>query len=80
VLLAANLREARALAMYRRLKLRFPALLNDVKPMVARKRNLSRGSRRMVFVMVGADSQEEARKLCHQYLSMGLPCVARKNR
>jgi hypothetical protein len=63
VLLAANLSEGKALAMYRRLKLRFPALLNDVEPMVAHKRNLSRGSRRMAFVMVGADSQEEARNL-----------------
>jgi hypothetical protein len=80
VLLAANLSEGKALAMYRRLKLRFPALLNEVEPMVAHKRNLSRGSRRMAFVMVGADSQEEARKLCRNYLSAGLPCVARKNR
>jgi hypothetical protein len=80
VLLAANLSEGKALAMYRRLKLRFPAELNDVNPMVARKRNLSRGSRRMVFVMVGVNSQEEARKLCQRYLSAGLPCVARKNR
>ena len=80
VLLAANLSEGKALAMYRRLKLRFPVLLNEVEPMVAYKRNLSRGSRRMSFVMVGANSHEEARQLCRRYLSAGLPCVARKNR
>jgi soluble lytic murein transglycosylase-like protein len=80
VLLAANLNEGKALAMYRRLKLRFPVLLNEVEPMVAYKRNLSRGSRRIAFVMVGANSHEEARQLCRRYLSAGLPCVARKNR
>ena len=80
VLLAANQSEARALALFHRLKLRFPALLNDVTPMLARQRNLSRGSRRMVLVMVGAASQAEARKLCGQYNAAGLPCLTRKNR
>jgi hypothetical protein len=80
VLLAADFNEGRALAMFKRLKLRFPGLLGAVDPMVARKRNLSRGSRRMALVMVGTRSQGLATDLCTRYAAQGLPCVVRKNR
>ena len=80
VLLSADFNEARALAMFKRLKLRFPKLLDGQKPMVARKSNLSRGRLKMSFVMIGTTSQTEAAALCSQFGAVGLPCVVRKNR
>jgi hypothetical protein len=80
VLLAADFNEAKALAMFKRLKLRFPGVLQDANPMVVHKRNLSRGSRRMALVMVGAKTQSAAQDLCQRYGAAGLPCVVRKNR
>ncbi len=80
VLLAADFNESRALAMFKRLKLRFPAMLDGKSPMVIRKRNLSRGSRKMAFVMIGTKTQAEASALCNKYGAAGLPCVVRKNR
>ncbi len=80
VLLAADFDETRALAMFKRLKLRFPAMLDGKSPMVLRKRNFSRGSRKMAFVMIGTKTQAEASTLCSKYGAAGLPCVVRKNR
>ena len=80
VLLAADFNESRALALFKRLKLRFPAMLDGKSPMVIRKRNLSRGSRKMAFVMIGTKTQVEASTLCSKYSAAGLPCVVRKNR
>jgi hypothetical protein len=79
-LLAADFNEGRALAMFKRLKLRFPATLKNAEPMIAKKVNLSRGSRKMTFVMVGAKNQASAQALCSRYAAEGLPCVVRKNR
>ncbi len=80
VLLAADFNESRALAMFKRLKLRFPAMLDGKSPMVIRKRNLSRGTLKMAFVMIGTKTQAEAASLCSKYGVVGLPCVVRKNR
>jgi Transglycosylase SLT domain len=79
VLLAADFNESRALAVFKRLKLRFPQALDGVKPFVIRKKNLSRGTRKMSFVMVGAKTREAAQALCSKYTSAGMPCVVRKN-
>jgi hypothetical protein len=79
-LLAADFNEGRALAMFKRLKLRFPSTLKNAEPMIAKKVNLSRGSRKMTFVMVGAKNQASAQALCSRYAAEGLPCVVRKNR
>jgi hypothetical protein len=78
-LLAADFNEGRALGMFKRLKLRFPQALDGAQPFVMRKRNLSRGTRKMAFVMVGAKTREAAQELCTKYTSAGLPCVVRKN-
>jgi Transglycosylase SLT domain len=78
-MLAADFNEGRALGMFKRLKLRFPQMLDGAQPFVARKRNLSRGSRKMAFVMVGAKTREAAQALCLKYTAAGLPCVVRKN-
>jgi Transglycosylase SLT domain len=79
VLLASDFNEGRAFGMFKRLKLRYPDVLDGVQPFVARKRNLSRGSRRMALVMVGTKTRDEAQKLCAKYSNAGLPCVVRKN-
>ena len=78
VLLAADFNEGRALGMFKRLKLRFPQALDGAQPFVARKKNLSRGSRKMAFVMVGAKTREGAQELCAKYTAAGLPCVVQK--
>jgi hypothetical protein len=78
-LLAADFNEGRALGMFKRLKLRFPQVLDGAQPFVMRKKNLSRGSKRMAFVMMGAKTQAEAQALCAKYVAAGLPCVVRKN-
>ncbi len=80
VLLAASFDEGRALAMFKRLKLRFPQALKNAEPMILKKQNLSRGTRKMTFVMVGAKTQVAAQDLCKVYNTEGLPCVVRKNR
>lgn len=78
-LLAADFNEGRALGMFKRLKLRFPQALDGAQPFVMRKNNLSRGSRKMAFIMVGAKTRESAQELCAKYTAAGLPCVVRKN-
>jgi hypothetical protein len=78
-LLAADFNEGKALGTFKRLKLRFPQALDGVQPFVARKANLSRGRKKMAFVMVGAKTQQEAQALCAKYTAAGLPCVVRKN-
>jgi hypothetical protein len=77
-LLAADFNEGRALGMFKRLKLRFPKALDGAQPFVIRKKNLSRGTRKMAFVMVGAKTREAAQQLCATYAAAGLPCVVRK--
>jgi hypothetical protein len=78
-LLSADFNEGRAMAMFKRLKLRYPQVLDGVQPFVVRKANLSRGSKKMAFVMVGAKTQVAAQQLCVKYAAAGLPCVVRKN-
>jgi hypothetical protein len=78
-LLSADFNEGRALGMFKRLKLRFPQALDGAQPFVVRKANLSRGRKKMSFVMVGAKTQADAQALCAKYSAAGLPCLVRKN-
>ncbi len=78
-MLTADFSETRALAMFNRLKLRFPGKLGTQRPMVVRKKNLSRGTRAIAAVMLGANSQQEAIAKCRSLVSDGIPCVVRKN-
>ncbi len=78
-LLAADFNESKALSMFKRLKLRFPQVLDGATPFVSRKKNLSRGTRKMAFVMVGAKTRQAAQALCVKYAAAGLPCVVRKS-
>ena len=57
-LLAVNFNENTAVAMFRRLKLRFPGMLANRDPLILHKRNLSRGSRRLTYVMLGENSAD----------------------
>jgi Transglycosylase SLT domain len=78
-MLTADFSEARALAMFNRLKLRFPAKIGKERPMVIRKKDLSRGTKAMALVMLGAPSQAAAISRCRALVSEGIPCVVRKN-
>ena len=78
-LLAVNFNEGRAVAMYRRLKLRFPAAIANRDPLIIHKRNLSRGTRRLTYVMLGEKSREAALASCSTLNAAGAPCIVRKN-
>jgi hypothetical protein len=79
VVLAVNFNERTALSIFQRLKLRFPKLIANRQPMIARKRNLSRGTRRMVFVMLGEKTAEAAQATCGNLSAAGAPCLVRRN-
>lgn len=77
-LLVTNFSETTAMALFQRLKLRFPQVLEGAKPFVVRRKNLSRGSKRISYVMMGAKTQRAAIELCARYRDAGIPCVVRK--
>ena len=54
-------------------------MLADRDPFVVPQRNLSRGRRSMYTVQVGADSREDANKLCTQLRAKGGACMVQKN-
>ena len=78
-LLAVNFSEARAVAMYRRLKLRFPTAIANRDPLIIHKRNLSRGTRKLTYVMLGENTREAALASCAVLNAVGAPCIVRKN-
>ena len=78
-LVAANFNEQTAVGMFQRLKLRFPTLFANRSPMITRKKNLSRGTRKMAFVMLGEKSAEAAQSTCDQLLAAGAACIVRRN-
>jgi Transglycosylase SLT domain len=77
-LLVTDFNESKAMALFQRLKLRFPDVLKGAEPFVIRKKNLSRGSKRIAYVMMGAKTQRAAIDLCLRYRDAGIPCVVRK--
>ncbi len=78
-LVAAGFNENKTVATFQRLKLRFPLVIANRDPMVIRKKNLSRGTKRMVMVMLGAKTAAAASEICAQLQSAGSPCIVRKN-
>lgn len=80
VLLASHFNQGQALSMFKRLKVRAPQVLTGVEPMVIRKRNLSRGTRAMAMVYVGADTRDGANGICAKLQSSGVPCWVMKTR
>ena len=79
VVLAVNFNEREALSTFQRLKLRFPKLIANRQPMITRKRNLSRGTRRMVFVMLGENTAVAAQATCYNLSAAGAPCIVKRN-
>lgn len=79
VVLASGFSESRSLASFNRVKTRFAAVLKDELPMVVRKRNLSRGRKMLVSIMVGRDSRPEADKLCGKLQGAGAACFVARN-
>jgi Transglycosylase SLT domain len=78
-LLAAGFNESLSVAQFKRLKLRFPTIIANREPMILRKKNLSRGTRKMVFVMLGAKTAAAAAETCAKLEAAGAPCIVRKN-
>lgn len=75
VVLSGGFSQARALQAFARIKGRYPSLLASAEPYVARRKNLSMGTRKLVSVMVGADSRSEADKLCSKLQALGGACM-----
>jgi hypothetical protein len=71
--------KARALSTFARLKARYASVLSDSEPFVLPERNLSRGRRSLYMVQIGADSRDEAGKLCDELRSHGGACIVQKN-
>ena len=78
-LVAASFNEHTALGMFQRLKLRFPQLFANRDPMIARKKNLSRGTRKMAFVMIGEKTAEAAQATCDKLVAGGAACIVKRN-
>ncbi len=77
--LAVNFSEAIAIGQYKRLKLRFPLAIANRAPLIIRKRNLSRGRLKLVYVMLGEKTQAAAVAECAKLNATGAPCIVRKN-
>jgi hypothetical protein len=79
VVIAGGFSEARTLASFERVKSRYATLLNDELPMVVRTRNLSRGRKLLVRVMIGRNSRQEAEALCEKLRAQNGACIVDKN-
>ena len=79
VILSAGFSESKALVAFRTIKGRHASLLKDEEPLVLRKKDLSRGRRKIVRVMIGRDSRAEAESLCSKLSSAGAACLVEKN-
>jgi len=79
VVIAGGFSEARTLASFERVKSRYATLLNDELPMVVRTRNLSRGRKLLVRVMIGRNSRQEAEALCAKLRTQNGACIVDKN-
>lgn len=71
--------KAKALAWFGRLKQRHASVLAEAEPFVLPERNLSRGRRDLYMVQVGADSREDATKLCAALRKNGGACIVQRN-
>jgi Transglycosylase SLT domain len=79
VMIAGGFSEHQTLKTFGRVKVRFGGVLADELPMVVRKRDLSRGRKRVVRVMIGRDSRQQAEQLCARLSAAGAACVVAKN-
>jgi hypothetical protein len=79
VVIAGGFSQNRTLATFARVKRQYASLLKDELPLVVRKRNLSRGRKLFVSVMIGRNSRSEAENLCISLSRLGAPCIVDKN-
>jgi hypothetical protein len=79
VVVSGGFSESRALEAFRRIRNRYGSLLNDEKPLVMRKKNLSMGTRRLVQVQIGRESRADAEQLCARITAAGGACMVEKN-
>jgi Transglycosylase SLT domain len=79
VVIAGGFSQSRTLATFARVKRKYASVLADEMPMVVRKRNLSRGRKMLVSVMVGRNSRNEADDLCAKLATLGAACIVDKN-
>jgi Transglycosylase SLT domain len=77
--IAGGFNERATLKTFSRVKVRFGADLANELPLVVRTKNLSRGRKRLVRVMIGRDSRVDAQKLCAKLNAAGAACVVAKN-
>ena len=79
VIIAGGFSESQTLATFSRVKTRYAALLKDELPMVVRTRNLSRGRKPLISVMIGRNSRNEAEALCAKLRAQSGACIVDKN-
>jgi hypothetical protein len=79
VVIAVGFSEVSTLASFARVKSRYAPLLKDELPMVVRTRNLSRGRKLLVQVMIGRNSRHEAEALCAKLRAQSGACIVDKN-
>jgi hypothetical protein len=79
VVIAGGFSEAQTLGTFERVKSRYATLLKDELPLVVRTRNLSRGRKLLVRVMIGRNSRQEAEALCAQLRAQNGSCIVDKN-
>jgi hypothetical protein len=77
--ISTSFSKARALAQFSRARARYANVLADREPFVLPERNLSRGRRAMYMVQIGADSRDDASKLCEELRRKGGACIVQKN-
>lgn len=78
VQVAGNPSQSVAMAAFRRVQARLPALLGGKAPLVLRERAPGRG--RIWAVRIGADSRTEANQFCAKLKQAGGSCIVMKNR
>lgn len=79
VIIAGGFSESQTLATFSRVKIRYAALLKDELPMIVRTRNLSRGRKPLIRVMIGRNSRSEADALCARLRAQSGACIVDKN-
>jgi hypothetical protein len=77
--LTGNWSEARALAAYRDLQKKFPAILGDRPPLVLRGAMPGRGTAAWYRVRVAEPTRERANQLCSRLESAGGSCLVARN-
>jgi len=77
--LTGNWSEARALAAYRDLQKKFPAILGDRPPLVLRGAMAGRGTAAWYRVRVAEPTRERATQLCAKLESAGGSCLVARN-